>query len=319
MRSVFPRPDEGRDGHGRRPLPGFGDGSPARQFLATRIGRRVVIFAVVFVTLVVVVVDRLILDPFEPATPILSEERSEARRDAARDFFPLEAREDLGLIFDGRLRDVRDDTEVEDDDALYALLETVARGDAEDHEDGTDPSPGYEVLCDHPAAFRGKRIVVRILPIFAQPRRVRGPGPPVESVVRVYGTDPYGEDEGYVVDVVDDLPRSLALRKDILELHGIFLKIRSYPNERGQMKKAPFLVARRARVFDAFLGHHASRWGLWPLLAMGATVGGLAATGLVVRSRRTRARRREQQARLEALRERRGKVGSVRSEAHPRF
>jgi len=313
-------PSNGDSRRARRPgLPaGPRDGDEGKSFLATKTGRRVVLLSAVFVATLFVILDRLVWNPYEPARPLLSGAQEETRDEVARDFFPLEAREDLGLIFDGQLRGVEDRTEVEDDRALYALVEAIRRDAPEDHEDDSIDNPGYGLLVDHPAAYRGRTVRLRVLPIFVRPRRLGGPGPPVDSVVRVYATDPYGNDEGFVVDLVDDLPAGVSLRRDVLEIHGIFLKVSAYLNEDGETKLAPFFVARRARVFDAFLGRQGGPRSQWPLVAFIVTVGGSLVFLGYSRYRKSRDRRDEQRARLRDLRERRDRK-QERTETSPRF
>lgn len=197
-------------------------------FWATSSFRWLVIFAVMFLCLVVV----LVFD-------ILPKMQGRMKRETPPPP-PLDAR-DRAIRFDGVLSTVKDGTPIDMSERAYQYLVR--------HIETTDPESlaraAREVSFVHfgnqPDDLRGETIQIQALLADKYALRLDPPVGGREWVYRVILANPFGK-EGYTIDLLDAPPE--IDRKSLVQVEGIFVKNATYESMDG-MKTVPFFLGRR--------------------------------------------------------------------------
>ncbi len=197
-------------------------------FWATSSFRWLIIFAVMFLALLVA----LVFD-------ILPKMQGKLKRTTPPPP-PLDARASA-IRFDGVLNTVQDGTPIDMGERAYQYLVR--------HLETTDPEAlakaAKEVSFVHfgnqPNDLRGETIQVQALLADKYALRLDPPVGGREWVYRVVLANPFGK-EGYTIDLLDPPPE--IDRKSLVQVEGIFVKNATYESMDG-MKTVPFFLGRR--------------------------------------------------------------------------
>lgn len=217
-------------------------------FWATSSFRWLVIFAVMFLCLVVV----LVFD-------ILPKMQGQKKRETPPPP-PLDARE-RAIRFDGVLNTVQDGTPIDMSERAYQYLVR--------HIETTDPESlakaAREVSFVHfgnqPNDLRGETIKVQALLADTYALRLDPPVGGREWVYRAIIVDLSGK-EGYTIDLLDAPPK--IDRKSLVQVEGIFVKNATYEATSG-VKTVPFFLGRRMTLVAHRTATTASDMGPWVL------------------------------------------------------
>jgi hypothetical protein len=153
--------------------------------------------------------------------------------------------------FMGLLDSAKDFTEVEEDDAYRALVLNVKRLTIAEID---SRATAYKMsdLIANPALYRGAFVRFTGLVVTdTEMRRLDKNPAGIDFAYRVYVADSTG-DEGVCVDLLDS-PGKLDPRGQVVEVIGVFLKVRTYEtkfrNKSGETSKSiPFLIGKQIRV-----------------------------------------------------------------------
>lgn len=222
-------------------------------FWATSSFRWLVIFAVMFLSLVVV----LVFD-------ILPKMQGRVKRETPPPP-PLSAR-DHAIRFDGVLNTVQDGAPIEMSERAYQYLvrhletttpEALAKGARE---------VSYVHFGNQPNDLRGETVQVQALLADKYALRLDPPVGGREWVYRVILANPFGH-EGYTIDLLDPPPD--IERKALVQVEGIFVKNATYESMDG-MKTVPFFLGRRMTLVTHRTATTGTDMGPW-IVGTGAT------------------------------------------------
>ncbi|HKB14686.1 MAG TPA: hypothetical protein VKF62_01400 [Planctomycetota bacterium] len=167
--------------------------------------------------------------------PTLEERREERRRL-------------LPTLFEGTLLDAADGTDFEETDSYRRLLEILWAMPPEEVSGRATRLLDHREALETPDLLRGE--FVRVRGILAEsewiPTRLKRPLAGREDVWRAFLTQTDASD--WVAFDLPDRPEWFELRRDVVEIEGIFYRTVRYEARNGKFREVPYVLARNLRV-----------------------------------------------------------------------
>jgi hypothetical protein len=154
----------------------------------------------------------------------------------------------IDTLFEGALVGARDGQDFAETPSYRRLLELVARFEDQELRDQARRELDMADAIAHPDAWRGEIVRVRGLVAGLQAVRLSYPIGERQDCYRAIVTEADGS-EGVVVDFLE-APPEVELRRDVVEVEGVFYRTVRYENLRDTVVEAPYLIARRPRLLD---------------------------------------------------------------------
>lgn len=203
-------------------------------FWATANFRWLVIFAVMFLALVVVLVFDIL--------PKLQGKRMRETPPPP----PLSARE-RAIRFDGVLNTVKDGTPIEMGERAYQYLVRHLETMESDALAKTAKEVSYVHFANQPDDLRGESIKIQALVADSYPLRLDPQVGEREWVYRTLLVD-FSAREAYFIDLLDPPPK--VPPRSVVQVEGLFIKNATYEATGGVMKTVPLLIGRRMTLVD---------------------------------------------------------------------
>ncbi len=226
-------------------------------FLSTREGRRVMVFSVLFLVLVVFSVMFLNKAPPSSSTGPATEDVDPAPRDLLK-------------LFDGSLANVTDGQDFGETFAYLKMLEVLSRTPPEEVTANVRRMLDYDAALADPLSWRGEYVRVKGIVPELKAVRILALEQGIDDVYRgtLTGTD-VKQMKGVAIEVVGR-PPSFKQGYDLVELDGVFFRTVKYEAKDGKVQEVPYVIARSLRVIPTGAGRSAGphqRWILFGVVA----------------------------------------------------
>ena len=158
------------------------------------------------------------------------------------------ARSAVGTKFEGSLRDTDNGQDLVETSGYLRLLQLIASYTPEEFSARVTKRLDYASAMAYPDLWRGEFVRVRGIVAGLQAVKLRAPVFGITDVWRGALTGADGE-EGIVIDLIN-LPPPFEVRKEPVDVEGIFYRKLAYENQAGKVVEAPYLVVRNLHVVD---------------------------------------------------------------------
>jgi hypothetical protein len=202
------------------------------------------------------------------------------------------ARRDLAELFEGALLDAANGQDFAETPGYRKLLQQVDGWPAADFDARSLEPLDYEQALLDPAAWQGRLVSLRGILVDLRAVRLARPIWDEVDAYRAIVTEADGS-EGVVCDMLGPPPElaleHLDLRRDVVDVEGVFYRTVRYENQKGQPQQALYLIAKRIHLPELGGAQRTTSMGAWPLVVIGSALAyGLFRGALVVRDRRKR-------------------------------
>jgi hypothetical protein len=238
-----------------------------------------VVFLILFADRTPRVLGRVFAAAQAPASaPAASQPSLEERREARRRLLPT--------LFEGSLVGVVDRVDFGEETQKYRrLLEILWAYPPGEVTRRATGELDYETSLRDPDLVRGEFVRVRGLVIEIGATLLKAPIAGRTDVYRGFLTDTDGS-RGLAFDLPDPPPQGLSLRRDVVDVEGIFYRVARYETRRGAFREVPYLLARNLKVADRVR----RGTGFPPLLPVVLALAVGTAVAIMLGSRRSRGR-----------------------------
>lgn len=158
------------------------------------------------------------------------------------------AKAGLSTKFEGALRDTENGQDLVETSGYHRLLQLIASFTPEEFHERTQKRLDYASAMAHPDLWRGEFVRVRGIVAGLQAVKLRSPVFGITDVWRGALTGADGE-EGIVVDLVN-FPPPFEVRKEPVDVEGVFYRKLAYENQAGRVVEAPYLIVRNLQVVE---------------------------------------------------------------------
>ncbi len=201
--------------------------------------------------------------------------------------------QDLSVHFEGALVDTQNGEDFRETPGYRKLLEEVRSWPESDFNGRALLRLDYEAAMADPDAWRGRLVTVKGILVDLRAERLDRP---IWDQVDAYRAIVIDGDEGVFCDLLGPPPglelTDVELRRDVVDVDGVFYRKLRFENRQGQIKEAPYLIAKRIRKVDVENAPRSTRHDLPGLVLIGAALAFVAfRLILAVLQRRRRSRR----------------------------
>jgi hypothetical protein len=210
------------------------------------------------------------------------------------DAAPAPAPDDLATLFEGALLDAANGQDFAETPGYRKLLQHVDGWPDADFDARSFEHLDHAQASADPAAWQGRLVSLRGILVDLRAVRLERPIWDEVDAYRAIVTEADGS-EGVICDMLGPPPDldldELDLRRDVVDVQGVFYRTVSYENQDGEPKLAPYLIAKRIRIPRLGDSERETSMDAWPLVVIGSALAyGLFRGALVVRDRRKRRR-----------------------------
>ncbi len=181
---------------------------------------------------------------------------------------PIEVR--LSTYFEGALSDSQNGQPFSETSGYAKLLESVSAFTPEEFAARSKTYLDHAAVMRDPDRWRGEFVNLRGIIVGLEAVRLRTPIRGATDAFRGLITTAAGT-EGVWFDLLEP-PPELNLQRDVVDVEGVFYRTVSYENKKGELKEAPWLIARTLhRPDEGELKRGAPRSPL-PIVLIGAAL-----------------------------------------------
>ena len=234
-----------------KPRRSFLEAPPSKPFLKTPEGRRLMVFAGLFLiagVLLFIQYQRIEAKLEHSAAQLALEEA------AAKNTLPLEERlaqkrAQLVTAFEGAFGDTSNGDGFLESAGYHKLIEVLAGSTPEEITAKATAYLDHGLALEQPDLLRGEFVRVRgvLGGLFAQ--KLDRPEHNITDVWRGSVSQPDGESDVVIFDLIGE-PPALDLQRSVVEVDGLLYRTISFESKTGQRRSAPYLLARNLRVLE---------------------------------------------------------------------
>lgn len=203
--------------------------------------------------------------------------------------------QDLSVQFEGALVDTRNGDGFIETPGYRKLLEEVRSWPESDFNGRALVRLDYDAAMADPDSWRGRLVTVRGILVDLRAERLERPIWDQIDVYRAIVTESDGS-EGVICDLLGAPPHielpDVKLRDDVVDIEGVLYRTVHYENKQGQIKEAPYLIAKRIRIPDLADASRSTKKDLYGMVLIGAALAFVTfRLTLALQQRRRRSRR----------------------------
>ncbi|HEX5009957.1 MAG TPA: hypothetical protein VFY71_06110 [Planctomycetota bacterium] len=207
----------------------------------------------------------------------------------------------LSTLWDGALVDTQNGDTFEETAGYRKLLQNLRAMSAEEAASKAGTPLNYPLVMKDPESQRGAWVKVRGLLGQVDAERLDRPLDGAEDVWRGWMSDTDGESDPVAFDILQR-PAGLEVKKDLVDVEGIFYRTVKYETKQDKVKEVPYILAWRvARVDESTLQRHGVADG-WALVLIILALGFIGMRAVMIMRNQKRGNRKHLQDHGDAIR-----------------